>query len=66
MAGTLVTWAQVMDLVRALDAKRTDGERVGEEDADRLLTMLLAFNDGVVRAVPTTQTPSERVGRDRD
>lgn len=63
MAGSLVTWAEVMDLVKELDRKRSAGERVTERDADRLVTMLLAFHKGVVCALPTSEAHPERIDR---
>jgi hypothetical protein len=65
MAGNPITWIQVMDLVRKLDEKRRAGEHLSELDADGLVTLLLAFNEGVVCALPTSETRPERVGGER-
>lgn len=63
MAGSPVTWVEVMNLVRALDAKRRAGQHLSEEEADRLVTMLVAFHEGVVCALPTSDSRPERIGR---
>jgi hypothetical protein len=63
MTGTPITWVEVMELVRALEAQRRAGEHLTKEDAERLVTMLVAFHEGVVCALPTSETRPERVER---
>jgi hypothetical protein len=60
----MVTWMQIMAEVRRLDDKRKLGEHLGEDDATRLVAMLLDFHDQAVVKVPTpSRPPSRRAGQ---
>jgi hypothetical protein len=52
------TWTQVMALVRRLDEKRQREGRVGDKDADQLITMLLAFHQQSIARSPSGEMPA--------
>jgi hypothetical protein len=56
----MATWVQVMDLVQVMDETRRAEGRIGEADADRLVTMLLQFQRQLVGSRPPI---SERIPR---
>jgi hypothetical protein len=63
----MVTWMQIMVEVRRLDGRQKRGEHLGEEDAARLVTMLLDFHNQAVMKVPTPSRPSLKLtGQGRD
>lgn len=53
----MTTWMEIMREVQRLDTLRTSGKRLNEDDAERLVTMLLAFHQGAVVKVPTPSKP---------
>jgi hypothetical protein len=40
----VTTWMEIMREMQRLDSLRTSGKRLNEDDAERLVTMLLAFH----------------------
>jgi hypothetical protein len=57
------TWMQVMALVRKLDEKRHREGRIGERDADELISLLLDFHRQTVARTPSGEmgaTPDPR------
>jgi hypothetical protein len=54
----LVTWMQIMVEVRRLDDKRKTAEHLSEDDAEKLVSMLLDFHNQAVEKVPEPSTPS--------
>ena len=60
----MTTWMQVMALVRRLDEKRHREGRVGDRDADQLVSMLLDFHKQTVARPPSGEmspvTPEDR------
>jgi hypothetical protein len=62
------TWMQVMALVRRLDEKRRREGRIGEREAEELVTLLLDFHRQTVARSPSgemTALPDPHVGERR-
>jgi hypothetical protein len=59
----MFTWMQIMEEVRHLDEKQRTGEHLGEDDAARLVAMLLDFHNQAVEKVPTPSRPLRSVAQ---
>jgi hypothetical protein len=65
----MTTWMQVMALVRRLDEKRHREGRVGDRDADQLVSMILDFHKQTIAQSQSGEMsavkppPEDRPGR---
>ena len=56
-ATLMVTWMQIMAEVRSLGDKQERGDRLSEDDAARLVAMLLDFHNQAVIKEPVPSRP---------
>jgi hypothetical protein len=56
----MTTWIDVMSVARALDARRREGRPLDGQDAERLVTLLLAFHERAVASTPSPAHDAER------
>ncbi len=61
----MTTWMQVMALVRRLDEKRHREGRIGDRDAEQLLTMILDFHKQTVARSPSGEMSAVRPVEER-